>query len=568
MDWSDDFAKARRPKWHDESMSDSWWRKVRPVFDEDDAVRFKQFSVKYIYIYYSLIVFPSQVNVTPGGSRGSGGSCGAPATPETPPAQPVRPRARIVKPTLPLGLSKTGTGSSNTGAIPKNLTKASNKRGICQPEPSASPQVLNENTVQNNYKATPSVITPVIQASLENALNARYDPNLSQEGAVGGVCGIVDADVVATYSVPKEGSSEQTVQKVLSGKVCKPPKKIKLVLKTPQGTEEPINIPVAGQKSKLRRPKARSQDACRLRVPEENVQENVVMDLKFAVEISEERGQRVVRPSGESKNTCRRKSKPASGSRDRRPASGSADRRQAAQQPQQQQPAVSARDRRLAYAALIASGNNRRVQPEPAQVEAEPEVEEENPWPWGSLRIALPRPSSCYGDALDPLVENRELLFPGQKRTLRPKPAVASTGASLRQPTAEQKSRSRRAAPEAAVVQRPASRRACRPAQSPKRSRRDAAPAPEPAPRPKIRREVRQPLVQPVPVPQPKRAAPIEPLVDPSRRAEAQRARSLENLRIRERMEAAPKLAPREVSDLRRRGGCTSAQPKVSDEFR
>lgn len=500
---------------------------------------------------------------------------GQDSAPNTPPlserpVSPVRPRARIVKPTLPLG-------PSHTGAIPKRFTKASKKRAISQPEPSGSPGVSNRdrNTVQENYKATPAVITPTIQASLENALNAKYDANVSQEGAVGGgVCGIVEADVVATYSVPKEGSSEQTVQKVLSGKVCKPPKKIKLVLKTPQGTEEPIDIPVAGQKSKLRRPKARSQDACRLQVPEENVQENVMMDLKFAVEISEEGGQRVVRPSGESKNSCRRKSKPARASKDRRPENGSADRQQTAQQ--QQQPTVSARDRRLAYAALIASGN-RRVQPEPEpeppQIEVEPEVEEDV-YTRGSMRMRIPRPWSVYDDALEPLPERGELLFPGQKRTVRPKPKreATSTGASIRRPTGEQKSQSRRAAPEAAVVQQRANRQACRPGQSPKRSRENAAPiGPELAPRPKIRRENRRPLVAPVvePVPQPqlKRAAPV-PLVDPSRRAEAQRARSLENLRIKERMEAAPKLAPREVSDIRRRGGCTTAQPKLPDDFR
>lgn len=83
----------------------------------------------------------------------------------------------------------------------------------------------------------------------------------------------------------------------------------------------------------------------------------------------------------------------------------------------------------------------------------------------------------------------------------------------------------------------------------------------------------RSALLQPqaTAVPGRKQKARPNSLAPPGQRSQAlaQRARSIESQRIRKRMESAPKLLPRNVSDLRRKGACTSAQvvARPPDDF-
>lgn len=472
-------------------------------------------------------------------------------------------------------------------------------------------QNRSTNTVQKNYRAPPSVITPVIQASLEEALNAKYDSSISTVESRT-TCGKVNADIVASYSVPVEGgSSEQTVQDVLRGKASRPPRKIKLVLKTADGKEEPINIPVVGQQKEERKErKKRATDSNRLQVPELDLEEgNLKVDLRIPVEIEEDQGQRYVRPLGVRQKTDsakeRRKSTATSNrsvrdskeKRERqRTHTGSTTRRDGSSKDKRSEgqsdtgskerkikktaapPAPKTRDSRElrreekpTSTRVSSRDRQNRSKAQPKVVEIEPEEEQIE---------RFCGPEDCYGKPLEPIQENRELLFPGQKRTVRAR--QTATEPKRRQTTAascdsrESGSRLRQAAKVASESQRRTIQSATAALSSGKSLRvssrtyqrtNSGLVASEVGPRPKIRHESRRPLVAPVETPKMKRVA-SGPLVELSRRAEAERARSAESMRVRQRMSSAPKVAPRQVSDLRKKGGCTSAQAKLPDDFR
>lgn len=107
---------------------------------------------------------------------------------------------------------------------------------------------LGDVVLNDNFASDQAVITPVIQESVERALRARLmdTPGGSQERncVEQQQCPPVQAEILATYEVPVEGSPDEVVQEALAGQIEQGPVQIQLVLTTPEGEQREVEIDV------------------------------------------------------------------------------------------------------------------------------------------------------------------------------------------------------------------------------------------------------------------------------------------------------------------------------------
>lgn len=217
----------------------------------------------------------------------------------------------VVEPAQPVDLAVAGPSGLCTGAIPRNQGAAAhpdackgaipkvrteeqiqrairreNRRArnavpVDSPRHNRDPQSGYIETV-NTYNATPAVINPVIQASIEDAIGASLE-----EGAVGGPPDTesIDAQVVATYNVPDGVSTQAAIENILSGEVRQNPVTIQIIITDEDGNSQVLDVPVLGQAGNRGEDMVDNPDLSRLAVPEPGQAKEKKVTINFSIEI-------------------------------------------------------------------------------------------------------------------------------------------------------------------------------------------------------------------------------------------------------------------------------------------